>query len=729
MGWSVVESDILTVLLTNGELEYPVRKSDIYFSANDTEQILVTFNTFYYLKFITYPTGTLPTCLFLNYKDCVSPIADNRDDLLIALNTILHSGSDVKVQKAGVAVGQESTLNFIEGSNVTLTVIDDPTNSKIDITIDASGGGGGTVTDVTGTSPILSSGGTTPDISIPLADALTDGYLSQTDWTIFNSKGNGTVTDVTASGLLTSSGGATPDISSQVNKGQLVGRNSVTAGIMEEISVGSGLLLSGTTLSALGTSAAALTKTDDTNVTLSLGGTPNTSLLQAVSLTLGWTGTLADSRIASASTWNGKQNAITTGTTAQYFRGDLSLATFPSIPSVGTWGALNYPTWTTGTPFVKMTAAGTFALDTNTYLTTISSLDVTTALGYTPVTNARTLTINGTTYDLTADRSWTISTFTTPLTTKGDIYVRNGSVDTRLPVGLDTQILLADSSATTGLKWGTNTAATPLGYYGAFEDNTIQTAVAINTPYAMKFGITDLSNGITIVSDGSNLTRITIANTGIYNIQFSAQFDRTNSGTDAVDIWLRKNGVDVPGSGGKIILTGGAAASAILAAWNYVLDIVAGDYYQLMWSTPDTHVRLLYEAAQTTPFVHPIIPSTILTVTQQSGIMSGTGITAINSLTGAAQTLVAGTSGTDFAVSSVGTTHTLNLPTASASNRGVLSTTDWSAFNSKQDTLTLTTTGTSGAATLIGSTLNVPQYTGTGSSITKGFVIAMATAL
>jgi hypothetical protein len=40
-----------------------------------------------------------------------------------------------------------------------------------------------------------------------------------------------------------------------------------------------------------------------------------------------------------------------------------------ALPSVGTWGALNYPTWTSGTPFVKMTAAGTFALDTNTYLT------------------------------------------------------------------------------------------------------------------------------------------------------------------------------------------------------------------------------------------------------------------------------------------------------------------------------------------------------------------------
>jgi hypothetical protein len=98
---------------------------------------------------------------------------------------------------------------------------------------------------------------------------------------------------------------------------------------------------------------------------------------------------------------------IPAGTTSEYVRGDGSVATFPTV---GTWGALNYPAWTAGTPFVKMTAAGTFSLDTNTYLSSISSSDVTTALGYTPVTDARTLTINGTSYDLTADRSWTIST-------------------------------------------------------------------------------------------------------------------------------------------------------------------------------------------------------------------------------------------------------------------------------------------------------------------------------
>jgi hypothetical protein len=57
-----------------------------------------------------------------------------------------------------------------------------------------------------------------------------------------------------------------------------------------------------------------------------------------------------------------------------------TLALLSDIPTVGTWGALNYPVWTTGTPFVKMTAAGTFALDTNTYLTTTAA-----ALTYYPI--------------------------------------------------------------------------------------------------------------------------------------------------------------------------------------------------------------------------------------------------------------------------------------------------------------------------------------------------------
>ena len=85
--------------------------------------------------------------------------------------------------------------------------------------------------------------------------------------------------------------------------------------------------------------------------------------------------------------------------------------------------------------------------------------------------------------------------------------------------------------------------------------------------------------------------------------------------------------------------------------------------------------------------------------------------------------LTLGTSGTDLTSSvATGTTTpviTLNVPTASASNRGALSSTDWSTFNAKQTAITLTTTGTSGAATLVGSTLNIPNYADTDTGITS----------
>ena len=96
-----------------------------------------------------------------------------------------------------------------------------------------------------------------------------------------------------------------------------------------------------------------------------------------------------------------------------------------------------------------------------------------------------------------------------------------------------------------------------------------------------------------------------------------------------------------------------------------------------------------------------------------------TGITALNGLTTQVQYFATGTSGTDFNISSTTATHTFNLPTASATNRGALSSADWTTFNAKQNALTLTTTGTSGAATLVGSTLNIPQYQAAGTYVTS----------
>jgi hypothetical protein len=66
-----------------------------------------------------------------------------------------------------------------------------------------------------------------------------------------------------------------------------------------------------------------------------------------------------------------------------------------------------------------------------------------------------------------------------------------------------------------------------------------------------------------------------------------------------------------------------------------------------------------------------------------------TGITSLNGLTALTQTFATGTSGTDFGISSATSTHTFNLPTASASNRGALSSADWTTFNNKASTAAL----------------------------------------
>jgi hypothetical protein len=152
-----------------------------------------------------------------------------------------------------------------------------------------------------------------------------------------------------------------------------------------------------------------------------------------------------------------------------------------------------------------------------------------------------------------------------------------------------------------------NVAVGPLYYFGSFYSTADQASAGANAANKMTYNATDISNGVSIVSN----SRITIANAGVYNIQFSAQLDKTDSGDDIVDIWLCKNGNNVANSNTQTTLTGNAGKH--VAAWNFFVQAAAGDYYELCWSSPDASVFLNYVAAQSTP-TRPAIPSVILTV-------------------------------------------------------------------------------------------------------------------
>lgn len=112
------------------------------------------------------------------------------------------------------------------------------------------------------------------------------------------------------------------------------------------------------------------------------------------------------------------------------------------------------------------------------------------------------------------------------------------------------------------------------------------------------------------VTRGTPTSKIYVNDTGIYNFQFSAQLDKTGGGKASIWIWPRINGVNVPDSATKIVIQG--STDEVVPAWNFLLVMKAGDYFELAWQSNDTDVIVLAEAAASN---YPGIPSIILTAT------------------------------------------------------------------------------------------------------------------
>lgn len=152
--------------------------------------------------------------------------------------------------------------------------------------------------------------------------------------------------------------------------------------------------------------------------------------------------------------------------------------------------------------------------------------------------------------------------------------------------------------------------------YGAFHDATTQTQVATNTAKAITFNATDYSSGVAL---GTPTSRVVTNTAGYYNFEFSAQLDKASGATASIWIWPKVNGANISASASKVSIQGTTAES--VPAWNFVLPMNAGDYFELYWMTDDTNVQLKYEAGfGTAPNDVPAIPSVILTATFVSAL-------------------------------------------------------------------------------------------------------------
>ena len=150
---------------------------------------------------------------------------------------------------------------------------------------------------------------------------------------------------------------------------------------------------------------------------------------------------------------------------------------------------------------------------------------------------------------------------------------------------------------------------------GSFYLTTQQTIPVINTAYAIPFNNTANANQVAI---GTTTSHIVTSVAGYYNFQFSLQLAKTGGSNIGIWVWPRVNGVDITNSNTKLQITGSSSSESV-AAWNFILPMNAGDYFQLMWAADDTRAIIKAEVANA---FSPAIPPAILTATFVSALYS-----------------------------------------------------------------------------------------------------------
>lgn len=209
---------------------------------------------------------------------------------------------------------------------------------------------------------------------------------------------------------------------------------------------------------------------------------------------------------------------------------------------------------------------------------------------------------------------------------------------------------------------------------GSILGNTYyQMSSVANTGSAVNFGLTGASPSVYFLTDIGNPDELEVpTGSWIFRTYLSAS---TNIGTATIQARLYK----YDGANFTLINTGND--ESITNGTNI-------DLYTYALTIPSGTTLLATDRLAIVLTAGNLGGKTLTLYTQDSKLAQiqttySTGLTALNGLTDSVQYFAVGTSGTDFAISSSGDTHTFNLPTASASNRGALSSADWTTFNNK----------------------------------------------
>jgi hypothetical protein len=117
-------------------------------------------------------------------------------------------------------------------------------------------------------------------------------------------------------------------------------------------------------------------------------------------------------------------------------------------------------------------------------------------------------------------------------------------------------------------------------------------------------------------------SRITVADSGIWNLQFSFQFKNAGNDGQDVDIWFKKNNVNIDNSNSRFHIPARKSSgdpSHLVAAMNFFVSMVDNDYIEIMWRTTSTDVSLEQFPTSTSP-TRPAVPSAIATMTFVSNL-------------------------------------------------------------------------------------------------------------